>query len=145
MRESPDLPVLNNRQADMPLDEAAIGETVGDLDAEPISVRADIEQLAEDFREFVSAEMQYYQARLKYSKSLAKWTGAYLAIALFMLLGAVVATILGILLIISSFIGPIWATVIVSLTFGCIGLCFAWLAQRTARKFKFTELGERDD
>jgi hypothetical protein len=122
-----------------------IDDTGDKLDPSDISVRADMAQLVGDFREFVSAEMQYYQARLKYSKSVAKWTGAYLAIALFAAFGTIVALILGLLLIIASFVGPIWATVIVTLAFGAIGLLFAVLAQRTTRKFKFTELSERDD
>lgn len=144
MREDPDMPALD-RKTDAPLDEATGGESLNELGVEPISVRDDIEQLAGDFRKFLSAEVQYYQARLKYSKSLAKWTGVYLAIASCMLLGAVIATILGLLLIISSFIGPLWATLIVSITFGCGGLWFARLAHQTTRKFKFTEFGERND
>jgi uncharacterized protein YacL len=121
-------------------------EDAGDkLDAANVSVRADMAQLAGDFREFISAEMQYYQARLKYSTSIAKWTGVYLAVALFAALGAIVALILGLLLIISAFAGPIWATLIVTVTFAGVGVLFAVLAQRTTRKFKFTELSERDD
>ncbi len=109
-----------------------------------ISVKEDVSQLALDFRQLVSAEMRYYQARLKYSTTVAKWTGIYLAMALFALFGTAVAVILGLLLVFSTWFGPVIATLIVSLSFGAIGIIFAMLARQSTKKFKFAEVEEEE-
>ena len=119
-----------------------------DNEAKPDIVDADISardqatNLLSDFRSLASAEFDYYRARFAYSRSVAKWTGIYVVMALFMLFGAVVALILGILLSLSAAIGPVWATLAVTLTFIAATAIFAILARRSSRNFSFPELGE---
>ena len=107
-----------------------------------ISARDQVTNLMSDFRSLASAEFDYYRARFAYSRSVAKWTGIYVAMALFALFGAVVALILGILLSLSAAIGPVWATVAVTLVFIATTAIFAILARRSSRNFSFPELGE---
>lgn len=103
------------------------------------SIRADVERIALDVREFVTAEMRYYRLRLKYSKSIAKWTGAYLLVGLVSLFSAAIALILGCLMIAAFFLGPIWATVLVTVSFAIIGAVSIAMARRTGRKLRFAD------
>ena len=111
------------------------------IDAD-ISARDQVTNLMSDFRSLASAEFDYYRARFAYSRSVAKWTGIYVAIAVFALFGAIVALILGMLLSLSAAIGPVWATIAVTLTFIAAMAIFAILAHRSSRNFSFPELGE---
>ncbi len=117
-------------------------------DAEPdiadtdVSARDQVTQLVSDFRTLASAEFDYYRARFAYSRDVAKWTGIYVAVALFALFGAIVALILGILLSVASAIGPVWATIGVTVTFFGVTALFAILARRSSKNFRFSELGE---
>jgi hypothetical protein len=104
--------------------------------------RDQVKQLVSDFRTLAAAEFDYYRARFAYSRTVAKWTGIYVALALFALFGTVVALILGILLSLASAIGPLWATVLVTLIFTGLTALFAILARRSSRNFSFPELGE---
>jgi uncharacterized membrane protein len=107
-----------------------------------MSPRDQITQLASDFRTLATAEFDYYRARFAYSRTVAKWTGIYVAVALFALFGTIIALILGILLSLASAIGPLWATVLVTLIFIGLTALFAILARRSSRNFSFPELGE---
>lgn len=109
-----------------------------------MSPRDQITQLASDFRTLAAAEFDYYRARFAYSRTVAKWTGIYVAIALFALFGTIVALILGILLSLSAVIGPLLATLVVTLIFAGVTALFAALARRSSRNFSFPELGESE-
>jgi hypothetical protein len=108
--------------------------------SEELSARDQITRLVADFRGVAADEIRYYKARLAYSSSVAKWTGIYVAIALFALFGTVVALILGLLLILSAWIGAPAATLVVTLSFAGIALIFAQMARRNARNLSFPEL-----
>ena len=82
--------------------------------------------------------------RFAYSKTVAKWTGIYVAIAVFASFGMVVALILGLLLSVATVIGPVWATITVTLIFAVFTAVFAILARRSSRNFGFPELGEAE-
>jgi uncharacterized protein YacL len=107
-----------------------------------IPPRDQVKQLVSDFRTLAAAEFDYYRARFAYSRTVAKWTGIYVAVALFALFGTIVALILGILLSLASAIGPVWATVLVTLIFAVLTALFAILARKSSRNFSFPELGE---
>jgi uncharacterized protein YacL len=104
--------------------------------------RDQVKQLVSDFRTLAAAEFDYYRARFAYSRTVAKWTGIYVAVALFALFGTIVALIIGILLSLASAIGPVWATVLVTLIFAGLTALFAILARKSSRNFSFPELGE---
>ncbi len=112
---------------------------------ETVSPRAQVAQLVDDFRTLAADEMGYYKARLVYSTAVAKWTGIYVAIALFALFGTVVALILGLLLILATWIGAGAATIIITLSFAAFALLFAQMARRSARNFSFPEIDGRAD
>jgi small-conductance mechanosensitive channel len=129
---------------DMPLrnDPAPLSAPV----TEDVSARDQIARLVADFRDLVAHELAYYKARFAYGSTIAKWTGIYVAVALFALFGTVIALILGLLLILAQAIGAPAATAVVTLGFAGIALLFAQLARRSARNLSFPELGggERD-
>jgi small-conductance mechanosensitive channel len=129
---------------DMPLrnDPAPLSAPV----TEDVSARDQIARLVADFRDLVAHELAYYKARFAYGSTIAKWTGIYVAVALFALFGTVIALILGLLLILAQAIGAPAATAVVTLGFAGIALLFAHLARRSARNLSFPELGggERD-
>jgi hypothetical protein len=104
--------------------------------------RDQVKQLVSDFRSLAMAEFDYYRARFAYSRTVAKWTGIYVAVALFALFGTIVALILGILLSLASAIGPFWATMLVTLIFAGLTALFAILARKSSKNFSFPELGE---
>lgn len=104
--------------------------------------RDQVKQLVSDFRSLAAAEFDYYRARFAYSRTVAKWTGIYVAVALFALFGTIVALILGILLSLAAAIGPIWATLLVTLIFAGLTALFAVLARKSSKNFSFPEIGE---
>ncbi len=104
--------------------------------------RDQVKQLVSDFRSLAAAEFDYYRARFAYSRTVAKWTGIYVAVALFALFGTIVALILGILLSLAAAIGPIWATILVTLIFAGLTALFAVLARKSSKNFSFPEIGE---
>jgi uncharacterized protein YacL len=106
--------------------------------------RDQVKQLVSDFRSLAMAEFDYYSARFAYSRTVAKWTGIYVAVALFALFGTIVALILGILLSLAVAIGPLWATVLVTLIFAGLTALFAILARKSSKNFSFPELGESE-
>ncbi len=118
----------------------ALSHETGSSDTTPV---AHFTQLASDVRALANAELDYYRARLSYSKDVAKSTGLYLAIAIFALFGTVTALILGTLLILSVLIGPLLATIAVTISFAAMMIIFAYLARRSARNFAFSEISNK--
>ncbi len=114
--------------------------------ADPETSASDhVAKLVSDIRVLAASEIDYYRARLAYGRSVAKWTGLYLALSLFMLFGAVVGLILGLLITLSQLIGAFLATISVFIGSLIIGFIFALLARRSSRNFQFPELSENDD
>ncbi|MFC4292029.1 phage holin family protein [Sphingorhabdus arenilitoris] len=109
------------------------------------SIKRDMEQLAHDVRQFASAEIDYYRARLNYSKSVAKRSALFFTISLIALLGGSIAFILGCLLILVSYAGPVVATLIVVGACVVVSIGAALIGRKQARKFKFPEIESEDD
>jgi hypothetical protein len=121
-------------------------EALEDL-APPIEPSAS-EQLAlvmEDLRAMVKAEMRYHRSRLDYTRHVFRWSFRYGAIAAFAFGGASIALVLGLVLTLSSLIGPLAATLLVTMSFAIIGIVFAALARRWMRKAYFPEMQKNDD
>lgn len=107
-----------------------------------VKLRERIKHIIFDFRDLVETELGYYRARFIYSQALAKRTIIQIAVALFALFGTIVAFILGTLLILASFIGPLFATICITFTFATVTIYFAILARRNSRNFSFKELDD---
>lgn len=113
-------------------------------DVSESSAQEQIAALILDGRELVQTELAYYKGRINYSGELVKRAGLWASVALFCLFGAVIALILGILLIIAHYAGPIVATISVTLAFICAAIIFALYARANARKLAFPEMAKEN-
>lgn len=98
-----------------------------------------VRSLVSDVRALAEAEIDYAKARLSYSGGILRKTGIWAFLALFFLSGAIVALILGLLLILSQYAGPWIATSIVVIGFVLAAWGAALVARRTASNLKFDE------
>jgi hypothetical protein len=106
------------------------------------------EQIAlvmEDLRAMVKAEMHYHRSRLDYTRHVFRWSFRYGAIAAFAFSGASIALVLGLILTLSPLIGPLAATLLVTISFVMIGIIFAAMARRWMRKVYFPEMPKNVD
>ena len=106
------------------------------------------EQLAlvmEDLRAMVKAEMRYHRSRLDYTRHVFLWSFRYGAVAACAFGGASIALVLGLVLSLSPIIGPLAATLLVTISFVIIGIVFAALAQKWMRKVYFPEMQKNVD
>jgi hypothetical protein len=106
------------------------------------------EQIAlvmEDLRAMVKAEMHYHRSRLDYTRYVFRWSFRYGAIAAFAFSGASIALVLGLVLTLSPLIGPLAATLLVTISFVMIGIIFAAMARRWMRKVYFPEMPKNVD
>jgi ABC-type multidrug transport system fused ATPase/permease subunit len=111
-----------------------------------ISPREHIAQIFDDVRILAYAELSYYKARIAYARTVAKWTGLFASLSMFALFGAVVALILGLLLVLAQVVGPLAATICITAGFLSVGMFFGFLAFRNSQKFYFPEVtGESND
>lgn len=105
-----------------------------------------IRDLITDSKILLTSEIDYYRARLDYSKATAKWAVLYAALALFGLFGAVTALILGLLLIVAEYLGAPWATIIVTISFVGAAFGFALLSRKRSKLLSFSnEFADSND
>jgi uncharacterized membrane protein len=90
-----------------------------------------------DVVHMAQAEIAYYRTRFSYSQSVAKRIGLYAIVAVATFFAASTALIIGLLLILSSYLGPIIATIIVTISFLAIAVCSGLLARKSAQKLSF--------
>lgn len=110
-----------------------------DIDCAPPSPADQVRSLVSDVRALAEAEISYAKARLSYSGGILRKAGIWAFLAIFFLSGAIIALILGLLLILSLYLGP-WiatATVVIGFTLAAWGA--ALVARRTANNLKFDE------
>lgn len=107
---------------------------------EAASARQQLKIVADDVRSLIDSEISYYKNRLTYTGEVAKWTGLYLLIAACALFGGVVALILGILLIATIYLGPVWATLLVTVAAIATAIIFALIARSKSRDFYVSEI-----
>lgn len=119
----------------------------GDVDTAPEDTdpRSQITQLAHDVRQVVDAEMRYHRARFDYTRSVVTRAAGFGVIAGVALLGAGMALIVGILLILSEIFGPIAATAITVFIFGIIGVFCGFKARKWVQKVHFPEIQKDDE
>jgi flagellar motor component MotA len=99
----------------------------------------------EDLRALVQSEIRYHRSRLDYTRHVFRWAFRYGAIAAFAFGGASIALVLGLVLTLSPLIGPLGATLIVTLSFAFIGAIFGMQARKWMRKVYFPEIQRDDD
>lgn len=115
-----------------------------DTAADQADPRTQIAKLADDVRQVLDAEMRYYRARFDYTRGVVTRAAGFGILAFGALMGAVIALVVGILLILSNVIGPIAATVITVLLFGAIAAFCGYKARNWAQKVHFPEI-QKDD
>ncbi|RDV06807.1 hypothetical protein DXH95_05240 [Sphingorhabdus pulchriflava] len=92
-----------------------------------------------EVRSLAAAEMDYAKARLSYSGGVLRKAGLLALLSLLALSGAATALILGLLLILASYFGPIIATLVVVITFAIATWALGIAARNTSRNLKFEE------
>ncbi len=128
--------VMNERQYDV--------EDEGSAQTD-LSARDHVSALISGVRELAVIELDFYRARLSYSKKMVQRAGLFGLIAIFFLFAATIALVLGALLIAAAFFGPYFATLAVSAGFIAIATLFGLLAQANVRKLRFPELDGDDN
>jgi hypothetical protein len=106
---------------------------------EASSPRAQIAGLVSDVRTLAEAEWEYARARLSYSGGVVRKAGIYALLAVLALSTAAIALVLGILLIIASYLGPWVATISVVIVLSLAAYLLAISARKTARNLNFAE------
>ena len=114
------------------------------IPAEPVEQEASspaeqVTALFGEVRSLAAAEIEYDKARLSYSGGVMRKAGLLALLSLLALSGAAMALILGLLLIVSSYFGPIVATLAVVTTFTVATWALGISARNTARNLKFDE------
>jgi len=127
-----------NKEQDQP-DEIVAGSSAPDGPASE-----QFAQLLGDVRELVKAEVGYVRSRIDYSRHVLKWSWRYGAVSAFAFAGAAIALVLGLVLTLSPIIGPLAATLIVTVSFAMVGVIFGLLARRWIKRIYFPELGGDD-
>lgn len=104
------------------------------------SARQQLKNVAEDIRILLDSELQYYKSRFAYTRTVAKRTGMLILISVCAFFGAIMACIIGALLIASSYFGPIMGTAAVCITSLLVAAIFALLARHQSRNFLLPEI-----
>ena len=114
------------------------------IPAEPVEQEApsptkQVAALFGEVRSLAAAEIDYAKARLSYSGGVMRKAGLLALLSLLALSGTAMALILGLLLILTSYIGPILATITVVVAFAIATWALGVAARNTARNLKFDE------
>ena len=107
--------------------------------SEPASPLAQVRDLIDEVRGLAEAEVAYAKARISYSGGILRKAGLFALLAFLCFSAAIVALVLGLLLIAASFWGPLVATLIIVSLLVVATVGSALYARKTARKLKFEE------
>lgn len=99
----------------------------------------DVAHLLAALRASVDAERGYWLARLRYARAQAKWIAVFAIAGIAAFVGAVMALIFGMLLILTQLIGPGLATLAVTIGFILVAAASGWAAMVRARRLTFAE------
>lgn len=102
-------------------------------------LKLQVSDLVEDARALALAEVEYYKTKLSVNMAATKTVLILFGIAVTMGLTAIIALILGFLLIADFYLGPIAATGIVTGAFLLIAAILAKMAINRARKLPLSE------
>jgi hypothetical protein len=90
----------------------------------------DVRQLASDGRTLLEAELAYQQSRAMVAGQAAKGVAGWGALALAMVFFALMALVLGLVLVLAAVIGPLWAAIAAFLGLLAIAALCGWIAMR---------------
>ena len=121
-------------------------EALDEVPASPEPTASEqVSLVIEDLRALVQSEIRYHRSRLDYTRHVFRWAFRYGAVAAFAFGGASIALVMGLVLTLSPLIGPLGATLIVTLSFAIIGAIFGMQARKWMRKVYFPEIQRDDD
>jgi len=101
--------------------------------------RREIHGLIGEARLLAETELAYWKARARYSASHAGRSAAFGGMALIAFICTVFALIVGLLMIAAHWLGPVWATVVVTGSFFVVAAVCAFIARRHALLLKFQD------
>lgn len=138
MLQDKEIPVLD--------DERLPEETVAPVadEAGVKSLTSQVTDLIEDVRILAHAEVEYYRAKLSVNMAATKRLLTLFGIAIIFATTAIIALILGLLLIVSDYLGPLAATAIVTGMALLIASVTMSMAIKRARKLPLDENDSRD-
>jgi hypothetical protein len=105
-----------------------------------LPAREQVARVLDDVRELVQAELSYYRSRIDYSRHVVKWSWRFAAISTFAFGGASIALVMGLVLTLAPKVGPLAATLIVTISFAVIGGLAGFKAREWMRKIYFPEI-----
>lgn len=129
----------------MQIDDSVKGDNQVNIEgniADDRSIKEEILYLIASFKETAQKEISYYQIRTKYSLSIIAKGLAACLLALFFILIAFITLGLGLILILESVIGIIFATVVSVLIFLSLSLFMILIGRYYFRKLSFPELSD---
>ena len=112
------------------------------VDASTKSLKLQVTDLVDDARKLAEAEIEYYKTKLSVNLAATKTVLILFSLSVVVGITAVVALILGILLILSAYLGPIAATGILTGSALLIATVMMNIAIRRARKLPLDEDSE---
>lgn len=133
MLQDKEIPVLD----DEPLSEEPVAPGAGE--AESKTLTSQVTDLIEDVRILAHAEVEYYRAKLSVNMVATKRLLTLFGIAIISGTTAIIALILGLLLILSDYLGPLAATAIVTGSALLIAVITMNMAVKRARKLPLDE------
>ncbi len=120
-------------------------ETEAGPDVVDASPTEQVSLVLDDVRALVKAELNYFRSRLDYSRHVMKWSFRFGAISAFAFSGAAIALVMGLVMTLSPHLGPLGATLVVTLGFIAIGTIFGVQARKWVRRVYFPEIEGNDD
>lgn len=90
----------------------------------------DVRQLANDGRTLLEAELAYQKSRALVAGQAAKGVAGWVALALALAFFALMALVLGLILVLAEATGALWATVVVVLGILVLAALCGWIAAR---------------
>jgi uncharacterized membrane protein YqjE len=133
MLQDKDIPVLD----DEPLPDEAAAPVADETEAK--SLISQVTSLIDDVRILAHAEVEYYRAKLSVNMAATKRVVALAGIAILFGSMAIIALILGILLVLSDYFGPMAATGIVTGSALLVATITMSMAIKRARKLPLDE------
>lgn len=99
-------------------------------DAAERSLVEDVRQLASDGRTLLEAELAYQKSRAQVAGQAAKGVAGWGTLALALVFFALMALVLGLVLVLAEAIGALWATIAAFLALLALAALCGWVAMR---------------
>lgn len=93
-------------------------------------------QLVDDITAYFDAERQIYGVQARITRRAAGWVALFALGAVVVSQGAMIALVVGLLLVLVPFIGAGWATTVVVLSCSIFAVLFVWLIRVKLRSVK---------